>query len=121
MPRHCHFEEVNIDASDLEESLDAMLGVRSLHTIVKRTFALLSFFRWYSRSFTSQPFAFGGTVIWTFLKELKDDGAAPTRLSSYMSAFRFVHYVLGVRGLKEVISSRRLSGLAALSYAWRWC
>ena len=121
--RHCKLECVDhtFDASDpsgldnLRETLDAVLGVRSPHTVTKRADSLLSYFRWHSKSFPNAPLSFSEEVVWGYFKSLRDSGAPPTKMSSCMSAFRFAKHILGLSGLDDTVRSRRLCGIAEIS------
>lgn len=99
------------------ETLQAIVGVRSPHTITKRADSLFSFLRWFTRHVPNEPLSFDEQVIWRFFKHLRELNSAPIKISPCMSAFRFARYVLGVKSFKNAVSSRRLSGLAEITLA----
>ena len=96
--------------------LNATVGIRSPATLITRANSLLSFLRWTSDSGCVEVNPFTEDTIWRYFIHLKDSGAAPTKMSSAMSAFRFAHFILGVDSLAEVVNSRRLIGLSELAF-----
>ena len=95
-----------------KEIVDAVVGLRSPYTIVKRANSLLSFLRWCAKSKITEANPFTEEIVWRYFQDLKELGAPATRASSCMSAFRFALHVLGFESLSEVTKSRRVVGLS---------
>ncbi len=51
-------------------------------------------------------------AAWQYVSHLKESGASASKATSFVQACRFCHYVLGVEGALQVVSSRRVCGLA---------
>ena len=51
-------------------------------------------------------------AAWQYVSHLKESHASASKASSFVQACRFCHYVLGVEGALQVVSSRRVCGLA---------
>ena len=92
------------------DSLEACMGLKSCFTVEKRANSLLSYMRWAQACKESNDFL-SERSVWLFFQQLKNEGAAKTKCGSMLSAFRFLHHVIGVQ-VHPVISSRRLVGLA---------
>ena len=97
-----------------KDIVDAVVGVRSPSTILKRANSLLSFLRWFARSGCEAVNPFQEEYIWKYLQFLKATDAAPTRAESTLSAFRFAFHVLGFESLSSTMQSRRLVGLSEI-------
>ena len=104
----------NPSASESFHILDAVVGLRSPNTIMKRANSLLSFVHWCSRSRAGDANPFNETTLWAYLSELRDTNAAATKGEAVMSAMRFAHYILGFDTLEEAVISRRLIGISEL-------
>ena len=94
--------------------VDAVIGVRSPNTVVKRANSLLSFLRWVAKTGIDEVNPFVEQVIWGYFQHLRSTEAAATKADSSLSAFRFAFYVLGFECLETVVSSRRLIGAAEI-------
>ena len=97
--------------------IDAVVGVRSPATLVKRANSLLTFLRWVAHSCEDCIDPFCENVLWRFLTFLRDTGAPATRADSTLSAMRFAHFVLGFDGLASAVTSRRLVGISEIMLA----
>ena len=94
--------------------IDAVVGVRSPATLVKRANSLLTFLRWVAHSCDDSIDPFCESVLWQFFTFLKDANAPATRADSTLSAMRFAHFVLGFDGLAAAVTSRRLVGISEI-------
>ena len=73
--------------------IEAVLGIRSPATLVKRANSLLSYLRWFAKLGFVSDNPFTEAFIWDYLQHLKDVGAPATRGDSAMSAFRFAFHI----------------------------
>ena len=107
-------ESQNAGARDI---VDAVVGVRSPATLVKRANSLLSFLRWVAKTCSDVVNPFDEETVWKYFQFLKDVEAPATRADSTLSALRFAHYVLGFDSLAGVVTSRRLIGISEIMLA----
>ena len=123
--RHCllasktgrHIIGLGTDAqqkSGAHDIVDAVIGVRSPHTVVKRANSLLSFLRWVAKTGIDEVNPFVEQVVWGYFQHLRITEAAATRADASLSAFRFAFHVLGFECLESAVSSRRLIGAAEI-------
>ena len=103
-----------MQAEGARSIVDAVVGVRSPATLVKRANSLLSFLRWVAHSCDENVDPFCEGVLWKFFTFLKDMSAPATRADSTLSAMRFAHFVLGFDGLATAVTSRRLVGISEI-------
>ena len=54
--------------------------------------------------------------VWTYLRHLKESGAAVSRATSLLEAVRFSHFTMRVDDALEVMESLRIRGLASQLY-----
>ena len=97
--------------------IEAVLGIRSPATLVKRANSLLSYLRWFSKLGSGFGNPFTEAFIWDYLQHLKDVGAPATKGDSAMSAFRFAFHILGIESLGQALNSRRLIGTCEIMLA----
>lgn len=97
--------------------LDAVVGLRSPYTVIKRANTLLGFVHWCSKHLPGVANPFDEDTIWTYLNDLRSTNAAPTKGDSVMSAMRFAYYILGFDSLERAVVSRRLVGICELMSA----
>ena len=97
--------------------IEAVLGIRSPATLVKRANSLLSYLRWFAKLGIVSENPFTEIFIWDYLQHLKDVGAPANRGDSAMSAFRFAFHILGVESLGQALVSRRLIGTCEIMLA----
>ena len=95
-------------SEDEHAIMDAVVGIRSPATLMKRANSLLSFLRWFASSGIVNMGPFNEQSVWMFMSFLKESSAPATKGESTMSALRFAHFVLGFDTLGPVLSSRRL-------------
>lgn len=95
------------------EIIDAIFGLKSPGTLMKRYYALEAFKRWAESQPSSRWLPFTESAAWTYVRFLKNTNAAPTRSASFMEASRFACHLFGVDGASSVESSLRVKGLAA--------
>eukprot|EP00435_Cladocopium_sp_Y103_P046499 s2235_g13.t1 len=99
------------------EIVDAVVGIRSSATLVKRANSLLSYLRWYAKAGHVDVNPFEEKFIWDYFLHLKESGAPETRADSALSAFRFAFYILGFECLEAALKSRRLVGVCEIMLA----
>ena len=95
------------------EIIDAIFGLKSPGTLMKRYYALEAFKRWKDSQELSKWLPFTETAAWTYVRFLKSTNAAPTRSASFLEASRFAWYLFGADGASPVESSLRVKGLSA--------
>eukprot|EP00435_Cladocopium_sp_Y103_P048473 s403_g14.t1 len=126
--RHCllasstgrHIINLGTDAQQVEGAysiVDAVIGIRSSATLIKRANSLLSYLRWYARAGHSDVNPFVESFIWMYFQHLRENGAPATRADSALSAFRFAFHILGFECLESAVKSRRLLGLCEIMLA----
>jgi len=91
--------------------LQAVLGVKSLATLIKRANSLLSFLRWLAKNGIQEVNPFTEEMVWKYLQFLRESSAPATKGDSAMSAFRFAYHILGFDSLGPAMTSRRLAGI----------
>ena len=94
--------------------LEAVLGVKSPATLIKRANSLLSFLRWLAKNGIQEVNPFTEEMVWKYLQFLRESSAPATKGDSAMSAFRFAYHVLGFESLGPAMTSRRLAGICEL-------
>ena len=77
------------------EIVDAVLGVKSPATLIKRANALLAFTRWFAREGKTESNPFQESVVWEYFQYLKSSGAPATKADTMMSSLRFAFHILG--------------------------
>ena len=112
----------NLDLSgqqqdEVNEILNAVLGVKSPATLIKRANALLAFMRWAVRTGRGMDSPFNEQTVWEYFQHLKSSGAAATRADSTLSSLRFAFYLLGFESLEPTLCSRRLTGICEIMLA----
>jgi len=108
---------VELQTAGAGDIVDAVVGVRSPATLVKRANSLLSFLRWVAKSCSDVVNPFEEETLWKYFQFLRDVGAPATRADSTLSALRFAHFVLGFDSLAGAVSSRRLIGISEIMLA----
>ena len=101
---------------DLFESMSAVMGNRSPHTVVKRGSALSAFVRFMDTHFPHILGKVAESHAWAYVKYLKESNAPPTKGASFVSSLRFAYFVAGF-DLQDTFSSRRVGGLSSQMYA----
>ena len=88
----------------------AALGVKATSTLHSRANALMRYVAWASGK-TATVFPAAKPLVYAYFDDAKDK-AAPTSLKSVFSAFAFAKYVVGLKGVDEVLESGRVRSLA---------
>ena len=83
---------------------------------MKRTNALLSYYRWHSVNMDGNCYPLQEGQLWQYLRSMADDGSAATKASSIVPV-RFAWFVLQLDGANECIASRRILGQAEIPLA----
>ena len=100
------------------DTVRACIGSRSPWTILKRAGALLLFASWCVPAGPMHEIS--EALAWRYVIFLRGTEAAPSRGASFLSAIRFLHFVLGL-DMTVVLNSRRVSGLCEqLMLGSRW-
>ena len=86
-------KQINSSPGEMLDIVRAAMGVKSPSTVLSRE----------SRK---------EEAAWQYVSHLKESNASASKASSFVQACRFCHYVLGVEGALQVVSSRRVCGLA---------
>ncbi|CAE7258351.1 unnamed protein product, partial [Symbiodinium natans] len=87
------------------------LAVKATSTLHSRANALMRYVAWASGK-TAIVFPAAEPLVYAYFDDVKDK-AAPTSLKSVLSAFAFAKYVVGLKGVDEILESGRVRGLAA--------
>ena len=107
----CTNEQSQQKAYDI---VDAVLGVKSPATLIKRANALLAFLRWHDRAGNADANPFQEHVVWDYFQFLKNTDAPATKADTMLSSLRFALHILGFSCLAGAVSSRRLVGACEL-------
>lgn len=107
----CPHEQSQQRAYDI---VDAVLGVNSPATLIKRANALLAFLRWCARVGNADVNPFQEHVVWDYFQHLKNTDAPATKADTMLSSLRFALHILGFSCLAGAVSSRRLVGACEL-------
>ena len=103
----CHHDQHQQRAYEI---VDAVLGVKSPATLIKRANALLAVMRWCARVGKTDANPFQEHVVWEYFQHLKSTGAPATKADTMMSSLRFAFHILGFSCLSGALTSRRLVG-----------
>lgn len=95
------------------ELLDAVFGLKSPNTLLKRFYSLKAYADWCSKELLVQWLPIVETDVWSYMKWLKNTEAPPTKATSLMEAIRFGWYIIGFAGAGEVQNSLRLKGISS--------
>ena len=106
--------EESMQSEGAKGIVEAVVGVRSPATLIKRANSLLSFLRWVAHAHDGTTDPFNEALLWRYFTFLKESGAPATKADSTLSAMRFAHFVLGFEGLAAAVASRRLVGLSEI-------
>ena len=93
--------------------MDACFSIKSPNTLLKRFYALQSYFDWLKAEQIVDFLPFTELKAWNYLQFLKNSGAPATKSASFLEAVRFSKYVLNVDGASCVLDSLRIKGLSA--------
>jgi hypothetical protein len=107
------------EASSPEEaanSFDSAFFGKPASTLLKRACSLRLYTKW-ARARGRKPWPVTETAGFAYADSLRSEGAAATRLQSWREALGFAKAYAGLRGVEEVLDSRRISGSALRCYA----
>lgn len=100
----------------INEMLDivrAAMGVKSPSTVLSRSNSMLAYMRWHTIALPNDDvIPLKESAAWQYVSFLRTTGAPASKATSFVQACRFSHFVLGVEGALNVVSSRRVCGLA---------
>jgi site-specific recombinase XerD len=96
------------------ELLDAVFGLKSPNTLLKRLRAIKLYNQWQIRNFTEAWIPLSEQRVWAYMRALKEAKAPASRAVSLLESIRFCHYMLKVDGALENL---KIKGLAAQLYA----
>ncbi len=107
-------DEGDDDAGDVRRSLEMAFTKRATSTLAKRGAAVLSFIRWYrGMDLPGLPLPVAEPVLFRYMLELLDAGAAPTKASGVLEGLNLAAAVLGFSS--EAHHSQRVKGCADAS------
>ena len=85
-------------------------------TLAKRACSLRLYVRWaHASGFKAFPLT--EDVVFKYLDDLLMEGAPPTRAQSFTEALNFAKGYVGLQGVPDALSSRRVHGAVLASYA----
>ena len=99
--------------ASLAEGLKNVFADKATGTLHARAGALLRLVAWCHKS-GLVPFPLREETVYQFMQS--STGTAPTFLRSLLVSFRFAHFVLGLTGADDVVTSQRVIGCAKLAY-----
>ncbi|CAE7836634.1 unnamed protein product [Symbiodinium sp. CCMP2592] len=94
-----------------DEEISAMMGTRSVRTVLARAGSMLQFVRWCDTVRGSSDSMFTDEAYWGYLQFLKTSRASASRGSSFLCAVRFAWHVMDLTKICGS-PSRRCVGLA---------
>ena len=105
------------------ELSDAVFGLKSPNTLLKRLCAIKLYGQWVIRNYAEAWIPLQETRVWNYVRLLRETKASASRAVSLLESIRFCFYVLKVDGSQDVLDSLRIKGLAAQLYSckqpWR--
>ena len=105
--------QINSSPGEMLDIVRAAMGVKSPSTVLSRANSMLAFMRWHTLGPPNDDMLpLREEAAWQYVSHLKESGASASKATSFVQACRFCHYVLGVEGALQVVSSRRVCGLA---------
>ena len=99
--------------ASLAEGLKNVFADKATGTLHARAGALLRLVAWCHKS-GLVPFPLREETVYQFMQS--STGTAPTFLRSLLVSLRFAHFVLGLTGADDVVTSHRVIGCAKLAY-----
>ena len=106
-------KQINSSPGEMLDIVRAAMGVKSPSTVLSRANSMLAFMRWHTLGPPNdEMLPLKEEAAWQYVSHLKESSASASKASSFVQACRFCHYVLGVEGALQVVSSRRVCGLA---------
>ena len=106
-------KQINSSPGEMLDIVRAAMGVKSPSTVLSRANSMLAFMRWHTLEPPNDEMPpLKEEAAWQYVSHLKELQASASKAFSFVQACRFCHYVLGVEGALQVVSSRRVCGLA---------
>ena len=106
-------KQINSSPGEMLDIVRAAMGVKSPSTVLSRANSMLAFMRWHTLGpANDEMLPLKEEAAWQYVSHLKESQASASKASSFVQACRFCHYVLGVEGALQVVSSRRVCRLA---------
>ena len=108
-------KQINASPGEMLDIVRAAMGVKSpsTSTVLSRANSMFAFMQWHTLGPSNdEMLPLREEAAWQYVSHLKESQASPSRATSFVQACRFCHYVLGVEGALQVVSSRRVCGLA---------
>ena len=106
-------KQINSSPGEMLDIVRAAMGVKSPSTVLSRANSMLAFMRWHTLGPPNdEMLPLKEEAAWQYVSHLKESQASASKATSFVQACRFCHYVLGVEGALQVVSSRRVCGLA---------
>ena len=90
---------------NLSDVLNDIFSSKSASTLIKRSGDLLKYSNWCMSNGIHCPWRLQESVVYTYIRDLKDN-AAPSTASSFLSALRFSQHTIGLRAVPNVLTSR---------------
>ena len=97
-----------------ERTLRAVFGVKSPNTMLKRVRTFSRYCKWVKQNYNVIPMPIVEEHTWSFLKYLEDNNFGKTAGADLVECLRFTKFVFGMKGVDDVLQSRRVLGLAAI-------
>ena len=101
------------------ELLDAIFGLKSPNTLLKRLCTIKLFNQWLMREYTETWLPISEQRVWAYIRSLRETKAPASRAVSLLESIRFCHFTMRVDGAQEALDSLRVKGLAAQLFASR--
>ena len=98
------------------EILDACFGLKSPNTLLKRLYAVKLFNQWLVREHGIFWLPLKESMVWAYLRNMREMKAPASRATSFLEAVRFCHFTMHTDGAAEVMDSLRVKGLASQLY-----
>ena len=99
-----------------ERSFAAAFFGKPASTLAKRAASLRLFIRW-AHSVKVDPFPLEEKIVFQYMEDLLYEGAPPTRAQTFKESLNFAHGFVGLQGVRDVLTSRRIQGSALSSLA----
>jgi len=103
------FVQMHDDAQQAEAGFRASFHGKPAATLRKRACSLLQVARWAAGA-ALQPFPVTEPTVFAYLRFLTTESAPPSRAQSFREALGFAKGFIGLWGVDDVLSSRRVSG-----------
>ena len=86
---------------------------RATGTLSKRAGSIAAYVKWYAAARPEQGVSIREMDVYTYVKVLEAEGAAPTKADAFVSSIRFAHGLFGIRTQITNMVSVRAAGSAA--------